>query len=75
MFSLWMYERLAEDTNEFEMDLTRWARYTWRRTVRAMGGFWTGDFVIAGLSSLRLQQLYSTIIGKRVMEWSYGIPT
>lgn len=74
MFSLWMYERLAEGSG-FDLDLTRWARYTWRRTTRAMGGFWTGDFVISGASSLLLQQLYSTMIGKRVLESSFGTTT
>ena len=74
MFALWMYERLAEGTG-WEMDLTRWAQHTWRRTVRSMGGFWTGDLVISGISQLELQRLYSTIIGKRVVENSYGRTT
>ena len=74
MFGLWLYERLAEGDG-WERDLTRWARYTWRRTTRAQGGYWTGDFVISGVSQFRLQELYSTMIGKRVVESSYGFTT
>jgi len=40
-----------------------------------MGGFWTADFVISGASALLLQNLYSTMIGKRVIESSYGVTT
>jgi hypothetical protein len=73
-FALWQYQRLAEGS-AWERDLTRYARYTWRRTSRAMGGYWTGDFVIAGLASYKLEQLYSTLIGKRIVESSYGFTT
>ena len=72
IFSLWMYQRLAEGS-DYELDLTPYARNTWRRTTRAMGGYWTADFTISGISTYRLQQLYSTIIGKRVVEMSYGM--
>ena len=72
MFALHLYQRLAEGLG-WDRDLTRYARYTWRRSVRAMGGYWTGDFVISGCSQYRLQQLYSTMIGKRIVEKSYGL--
>lgn len=71
MFSLHLFQRLAEGTT-WEQSLTDYARYTWRRTTRATGGYWAGDFVISGCSQYRLQQLYSTMIGKRIQEWSYG---
>jgi hypothetical protein len=71
MFALWMHHRLIDGTG-FDEDLTRYARYTWRRTTRAMGGFWTGEFIISGVSQVKLQQFYSTMIGKRIVESSYG---
>lgn len=74
MFSLHLYQRLAEGSG-WERDLTRYAFNTWRRTTRAIGGYWTGDFVIANTSQYRLQQLYSTMIGKRVVERSFGLTT
>ena len=74
MFALHLYQRLAEG-NGWERDLTQWARFTWRRTIRAIGGYWVGDFVISGISQYALQDLYSTMIGKRVLEWSFGRTT
>lgn len=74
MFSLYLYQRLSEGTG-YDMDLTRWARNTWRRSTRAVGGYWTGDLVIVGVSELMFQQLYSTMIGKRVRETSYSMTT
>ena len=71
MFSLHLFQRLGEGS-AWEQALTQYARNTWRRTTRAIGGYWQGDFTIAGISSYRMQQLYSTMIGKRVQEWSYG---
>ena len=74
MFSLYLYQRLSEGTG-YDMDLTRWARNTLRRSTRAVGGYWTGDLVIVGVSELMFQQLYSTMIGKRVRETSYSMTT
>jgi len=71
MFSLHLYQRLAEGSG-WERDLTRYAAFNWRRTTRAMGGYWAGDFAISGVSQTRLQELYSTMIGKRIVEYSYG---
>jgi len=69
MFGLWQYQRLAEGST-FERDLTALVGNTWRRTERAVG--WTGEFTISGISEYKLQQLYSVLIGKRVVEHSYG---
>jgi hypothetical protein len=69
VFGLHLYQRLASG---WEQSLTRYAKHTWRRTTRASGGPWSGDFVISGAAQYILQQLYSTMIGKRVLEWSYG---
>ena len=74
MFSLWQYQRLAEGTG-WERDFTRYAQNTWRRTIRARGGYWTGDFVITGLSTFQYQNLYSVLIGKRIVEKSWGRTT
>jgi hypothetical protein len=71
VFSLHLFQRLSEGTG-WEQALTRYVKNNWRRTTRSIGGYWQGDFTIAGISSYRLQQLYSTMIGKRVQEWSYG---
>lgn len=71
MFALHLYQRLAEG-NEWERALTLYAQNNWRRTTRSRGGYWTADFSISGVSQYRLQDLYNTMIGKRVQEWSYG---
>lgn len=73
IFGLHVYQRLAEG-DSWEMSLP-WARPSWRRTTRARGGYWTADTVITGLASWRLKQLYDTLIGKRVQEWSCGTTT
>ena len=74
MFSLWQYESLAEGTG-WERDFTKYAWNTWRRSTRSIGGFWSGDFVISGASQYELQNLYSVLIGKRVVENSWGLFT
>jgi len=74
VFSLHLHQRLAEGSG-YDRDLTRYAANTWRRTIRHIGGCWTGDFVIAGTSQYELQHLYSILIGKRIVERSYGLVT
>jgi len=71
VYSLHLHRRLV-DGADWECDLTRWINDSWRRTIRSTGGFWSADFVISGVSQFKLQQLYSTMIGKRVVETSYG---
>jgi hypothetical protein len=71
MIGVWQYQRPTEGS-VFERDLTRWVRNTWRRTSRAVGGYWSGEFVISGISQYKMQQLYSVLIGKRIVEQSYG---
>lgn len=71
MFSVHLFQKPAEGEG-WEMALTQWVRNNWRRTTRSIGGYWTADFTISGISQYRLQALYSTMIGKRVQEWSYG---
>jgi hypothetical protein len=51
------------------MNLTPHAR-DWVRTIRAIGGFWQGDFTITGetMQRPRIVEFYKTGIGRRVVE-------
>jgi len=76
MITLQLFDRLAEGTGSYRMDLTRHAR-NWARTIRAVGGFWTGDFEITSTTMGRLEMVnfYNTAIGQRVAEKTAGITT
>lgn len=59
------------------IDLTRYAWPTWRRSIRARGGFWMGDFSITHdqMSRDQMWAFYQTGIGRILRERSFGITT
>jgi len=75
MYHLHLHERLAHGT-AYLRDLTAQAP-NWKRTTRAMGGFWQGDFTITSemMNLLAMRNLYDTIIGCRIVENTAGIVT
>ena len=83
MYSLHLYDRInpASPTTDsaFRGALTPHAR-DWRRSIRAIGGFWQGDFTIIGgregtMGRTQMINLYNTSMGKRIVENSGGITT
>jgi len=71
--SLLLYERPAQSTTAFIGDLTP-VIHDWRRTTRAMGGFWKGDFSIteADMSGNDMINFFTWNIGRRIVERTYG---
>ncbi len=72
IYSLGLYDRLAQGT-AYRGDLTRHAR-DWARSIRAVGGLWTGDFTITDVQAggtmgrPEMVNLYNTAMGMRVVE-------
>ena len=68
MHSLNLYGRLAE-SDSYRGNLTRHAP-DWQRSIRAIGGFWTGSFTITAdtMGRAEMVNLYNTAIGQRVVE-------
>lgn len=77
MFALWLYPKLSISTTLYQADLTPWARSTWRRTTRALGGYWTGEFSILPGTMTRhaMWTFYHNNIGRRVVENTFGMTT
>ena len=73
MFNLLLYERLPISTANFRGNITRLAQ-DWHHSVRAVGGFWLGDFSISQeqLTRGEIVDFYNRAIGWRVVEASYG---
>jgi len=69
MYNLTLYDRAAISTTSHRQNITQIAR-NWRRSIRAVGGFWTGDFTISAgdMSRYWLVDLYNHGIGYRVVE-------
>ena len=76
-YSLTIHTRDVAQPIPDTIDLTRHTWHTWQRSTRALGGYWTGDFVITTdtMSAIQLQTLYQTCIGKEIREWYYGVPS
>lgn len=75
VYHLHLHERLAHGT-AYLMDLTAQAP-NWKRTIRAMGGFWQGDFTITAetMNLVEMRNLYDILIGCRIVENTAGITT
>jgi hypothetical protein len=73
MISLHLRNRATLDDG-YESSLTAYA-HTWRRTTRALGGYWMGDFKIAAdrASVDEMAQFFARNLGKRVRELTYSI--
>lgn len=76
MYTLLLYERLAIDPTAFWQNITTIAR-GWRRSTRAVGGFWMGDFTVAAedLNPPEMIVFYNTCLGKRIVEKTGSITT
>lgn len=74
--SLSLYHRLARASSgsAFYGDLDYHAR-SYRRSTRAVGGYWTGGFQITAETMGRsdLQDFYDNMLGCRIVESTYGI--
>ena len=75
MITLQLFDR-AQTGDNYHGNITGLAR-NWRRSTRAVGGFWTGDFMISNqdLSRGDLIDMFNAAIGWRVIEKSYGAIT
>jgi hypothetical protein len=80
-YSLFLYDRIANPITDFTPDayrkvLTNHAT-DWMRTVRAAGGYFTGDFTVTPQTMSRQEMInfYETGIGMRVVERTAGIVT
>jgi len=69
VYNLLLYERVAVNTASFRQNITHLA-HDWRRSIRAVGGFWTGDFTISAqdMSRYWLIDFYNNAIGWRIVE-------
>ena len=76
MHNLLLYDRLAISATSYRDNITRLAR-DWRRSTRALGGYWTGDFTITreDVTQAEMIDFYNRAIGWRVSEQSYGATT
>jgi hypothetical protein len=74
MISLLLYDRIAQST-AFEMDLSPFIRHSWQRSIRAVGGYWTGDFTLSSesMATRSVINFFRYNIGKRVVEKTAGI--
>ena len=70
MFSLWLYHRPMFSSTYID-NLSRYAR-TWRRTTRALGGCWMGEFVVSDVSRDELWTFYHNNLGRLIKEVSLG---
>jgi hypothetical protein len=66
-----MFQKIIEGS-VFDTDLTRYVRNSWSRTERSQGGFWSAEFTITNVAKWQLWQWFDTMIGKRIVEDSYG---
>lgn len=73
MFSLWMYPRPLFGTT-YMTDLAQLA-HNWRRSTRALGGYWMAEFTISGVSRDELWAFYHSNMGQLVKEVSLGSVT
>lgn len=74
-YNLTLYGRAVQTTTAQEWNITRHAT-DWRRTIRAIGGFWQGDFTLT-TETLRLESLVEVFnhwLGRRIVEES-GLTT
>lgn len=75
-YSLNLYQRVSRNTTglAYTGDLTYHAK-GWRRSSRAIGGYWQGSFVLSSdtLSRAELDDVYNNMLGCRLVETCYGM--
>ena len=76
MHNLLLYDRLDVSAAGYRGNITHLAR-DWRRSTRALGGYWTGDFTLTqdDVTRAEMVDFYHQAIGWRVSEQSYGFTT
>lgn len=71
--SLILYDRPAEGiASRMKMD---GVFESWRRTSRAVGGYYSGKMAVKDLGSTQLTEFYNTWLGMKIIEKNYGITT
>jgi hypothetical protein len=71
--SLLLYDRPAEGTG-YKQNLDG-IRKSWRRTTRAIGGYYIGKLVIKDLGMIQLTDFYNTWLGMKIVEQTYSMET
>jgi len=75
-YNLNLYQRVSRNTTglAYTGDLTYHAK-GWRRSSRAIGGYWQGSFVLSSdtLSRAELDDVYNNMLGCRLVETCYGM--
>jgi hypothetical protein len=71
--SLLLYDRPAEGTG-YRQNLDGILK-GWRRTTRAIGGYYIGKLVIKDLSIMQLTDFYETWLGMKLVEETFGMET
>ena len=66
-----IYDRPAQGT-AFRGNITRLVP-DWRRTTRAVGGYWSGSGTITGLTDTEMEEAFLTWIGRRLVERTCGM--
>lgn len=76
MIALWLAERAAGNPAGYVSDLTPYA-LNWQRSIRAIGGFWTGDFTIGAdtMSRADMETFFASALGRHVIENTLGMTT
>ena len=65
-----LYGRVS-DGGRYERDLTRWLP-DWQDTSRAIGGFWTGQGTLSGMTRGALSDLFQNALGRTLRRLAYG---
>lgn len=75
-FSLTLYEKLLVSSTTRIANLTRHAP-NWARSIRAVGGYWQGDFTIKPntMPIIEMIDFFNRGIGRRIVEDTHGITT
>ncbi len=77
-YSLELHPRMSSTARPgalvFPSDLTAVAR-NWRRSSRAIGGYWLGSFILSqeDMTRAELQEFYNLNVGCRLVERTYGM--
>jgi len=68
---------LGDHPNTYLMNLDRYHGESWRRTTRAIGGYWSGDFIITAdrMKPLQMGHFFDTYIGHVIKEITFGVVT
>lgn len=73
MVNLWLLQK-AQRGDGFVADITQYAS-NWKRTTRAVGGYWLGDFIIGvgSMSPRKMENFYRSFLGCQVIEKTFSL--